>query len=169
MSSTTVLGLAPGHEPVHLLELSNASGWGSSIWNRIAGGGWLNDLAVLCEWFDRIETLPLWQQIPLLLTADTGVVPAEYAIEAADALDEFDRRCPAPAGHVNHVPTAAALLREQPEVPYIGVWVTSVSCNPFWTYDEELGESIPTPEDEWHMLERHRASTTYQPLPGGDA
>jgi hypothetical protein len=112
--------------------------------------------------WEQIEELPEWQQAPLLFTFDTGVVPFQAFEWAADNLEEFDRRLPAPDGHANHVPAVAALLRTNPECPLFGVWGTSVSGNPFDPWDEEnddYGSGIPLyPVDGlgMYVLERHR-------------
>jgi hypothetical protein len=136
MSYTTILGVTPDTRPVTLLELRNARGWAPSIWDRLTGTrlAYFRD-DVLGRLWQGIEGDPLWRQVPNVLTFDTGVVPAQAFGEAADALDEFERRLPAPEGHVNHVPEVAALLRSRPEVPFVGVWGTSVSENPFDPWD----------------------------------
>lgn len=141
MSRTSFLGVSPGMRPVVLLELRNASGWLSSIWDRLTG---IQSVCLRDEPLERlwrgIEDDPLWRQVPNVLTFDTGVIPAQAFNEAADALEEFERRLPAPEGHVNHVPRMVELLRSGPEVPFIGVWGTSVSNNPFDPWDEEADE-----------------------------
>lgn len=158
MSRTTVLAVAPERRPRELLELHNAFGWAASIWPRLLGANglsedWILDNAGLHQLWRSIEELPEWQQVPLVLTFDTGVIPFQ----------EFDRRLPAPEGHVNHVPAVATLLRSGPETPLIGVYGTSVSDNPFDPFnyeDDEPGSGIPL--TAMYVLPQHRRH-----LPGG--
>jgi hypothetical protein len=109
-----------------------------------------------------IEDVPGWQQVPLLLTFDTGVIPFQMFQWSADQLEEFERRLPAPEGHANHVPAVIELLRTQPETPLFGIYGTSVSENPFDPWDEEkddYGSGIPlypTAGTGMYVLERHR-------------
>lgn len=159
MSRATIVGVVPDRRPVTLLELPNAWGWAPSIWDRLTGRrlSTAADGPVLDRLWKGIEDDPPWRQIPNVLTFDTGVIPFGAFLEAADELDEFERRLPAPAGHVNHVPAVADLLRTQPEVPLIGVWGTSVTENPFDPWDTEAddyGNGLPA--SKLYMLPRHR-------------
>lgn len=154
MSSTTVLGVTPNVRPVTLAEYRNGHGWSPSIWMRLAAhlygfDGYLfghEGDRILDRLWQQIEELEEWQQAPLVLTFDTGVIPFQAFEWAADQLEEFERRLPAPEGHVNHVPPVAELFRTCPEVPLIGIWGTSVSENPFdpWDYEnDQPGSGIP--------------------------
>lgn len=174
MSRTTALGISPDRRPIELAELRNAFGWAPSIWDRLLAchgeGPWFRDDAGLNRLWQEIETLPEWQQAPLVLTFDTGIIPWQAYEWAADALDEFERRCPAPEGHANHVPAMADLLRSKPEAPAFGVYGTSVSDNPFdpRTYHDDDAEGCDNwnrycnghgsglPLDALYILERHR-------------
>ena len=160
MSYSMVLGVVPGRRPTDLLELRNGHGWSPSIWGRLLGpdGVWWRENGELERLWQSIETLPEWQQIPLVLTFDTGVIPFQVFDAAADALDEFERRLPANPDHVNHVPAVAALLRTRPEVPLLGMYGTSVSDNPFdpWDFEaDEPGSGILV--EQMYVLEQHRA------------
>jgi hypothetical protein len=164
VSRTTALAVAPDQRPAVLAEFQNAHGWSPSIWSRLIrhrGHGdnwWSSDYWRLNRLWAQIEELPEWQQDALVLTFDTGVIPCQAFKEAADNLDEFDRRLPAPDGHVNHVPAMAELLRTPIEAPLFGVWGTSVSENPFDPWDEENdqpGHGIPL-YGGMYVLERHR-------------
>lgn len=170
MSYSTVLGVIPDRRPIDLIEFHNSHGWAPNIWRRllVAHGRsehWMMDSGLNWLW-QSIEDLPEWQQAPLVLTFDTGVIPWQAFERAADQLAEFDRRLPSPDGHVNHVPAMAELLRSKPEVPLIGVHGTSVSENPFdpWRYEEddegntmvdEPGSGIPL--SAMYLLGRHRS------------
>ena len=162
MSYSTVLGVVPNKRPVELAEFRNSHGWSPSIWRRLLvhhgySEHWFSDDAGLVALWDSVESLPEWQQAPLVLTFDTGVIPAQAFLWAADQLDEFDRRLPENPTYVNHVPAMAALLRRLPEVPLIGVYGTSVSDNPFDPWDDEAddhGSGIPL--EEMYVLGRHR-------------
>lgn len=163
MSYSTVLAIAPGRSPAHLLELRNSHGWAPSIWNRLLHyhnepESWFRDESALRGLCDGIDHLPEWQQAPLILTFDLGVIPGTACEWAADQLEKFDFFCPAPAGYVNHVPAVVGLLRTNPEgAPFIGVWVTSVTDNPFdpWDYEaDEPGKGVPL--RDMYLLERHR-------------
>lgn len=163
MSSTTALAVTPDRRPMELAVFRNSHGWAPSIWGRLLvhrghdANGWLFDDAALVAVWQEIETLPEWQQVPMVLTFDTGVIPFPAYEWAADMLDEFERRLPAPHGHANHVPAMAALLRSLPEAPLFGVYGTSVSDNPFDPWDEEAdapGSGIPA--SEMYVLERLR-------------
>lgn len=163
MSYSEALAVIPNRRPVVLKEFRNAHGWSPSIWRRLlehnglADGLYMFDNPGLDKLWQSIETLPEWQQIPLVLTFDTGVIPCTAFTSAADLLDEFERRLPAPDGHVNHVPAMAELLRSEPEAPLFGVYGTSVSENPFDPWDEEADESGSGIDlDEMYVLERHR-------------
>lgn len=165
MSTTTILALVPGRMPATLAQYRNAWGWSPSIWGRLLGPDWMTRDDDLTELWHSIETLPEWQQVPLVMTFDTGVIPWQQFSRAADALEEFERRLPAPAGHVNHLPAFAALLRSRPECPYVGAWGTSVSENPFTTWrgdDDDGGHYEPVPASEWYLLERWRE---FAPVP----
>lgn len=163
MSTTTALAVTPNRRPQELAEFRNGHGWAPSIWDRLlANRGvtehWMsNDRALTALWND-IEHLPEWQQAPLVLTFDTGVVPHQAFDWAAAQLDEFERRLPAPNGHANHIPAMAELLRTNPETPLVGVWGTSCAENPFDPWDEEAdapGCGIPL-YGGMYVLERHR-------------
>lgn len=162
MSSTTVLGVIPSERPTTLLELRNGHGWSPSIWDRLLTHHghtthWINNDAGLDKLWKAIETLPEWQQAPLVLTFDTGVIPWQAFDWAAAMLSEFERRLPSNPDHVNHVPAVAELLRTAPEVPLIGVHGTSVSENPFDPWDNEAddrGNGISL--DAMYLLRQHR-------------
>lgn len=162
MSSTTVLAITPDRRPTELVELRNSHGWAPSIWRRLlAHHGWddgyMFDNPNLDRLWQSIETLPEWQQAPLVLTFDTGVIPFQGFAWAAEMLDEFSRRLPSNEGAVDHVPAVAELFRSAPEVPLIGVYGTSVSENPFDPWNDEAdapGSGIPL--REMYVLERHR-------------
>ena len=159
MSSTTALGVQHAMRPVEIATFRNAWGWSPSIWRRLAGDDWNHNDAELTRLWQSIEELPEWQQIPLVLTFDTGIIPrAEYA-QAADALAEFDRRLPSPPGHVNHLPGMADVLRGDPPYPWFGVWGTSVTDNPFDPWDEQADEPVgglSLSAGSVYVLERHR-------------
>lgn len=164
MSYTTVLGVVPDRRPVVLAEFQNSWGWSPSIWDRLltARGEtahWMrNDKGLDRLWAD-IESLPEWQQAPLVLTFDTGIIPMQAFPWAVEQLDEFERRLPGDPDKVNHVPVMADLLRTGPEVPWIGVWATSVTTNPFDPWDEkadEPGNGLAFDPGVIYVLERHR-------------
>lgn len=172
MSTTTALGITPNRRPVELAQFRNGHGWLPSIWKRLVAErygftGYLfgtegdGILDRLCR---EIEDLPEWQQAPLVLTFDVGVIPWQEYEWAADQLDEFDRRLPAPEGHANHVPAMSTLLRSKPDAPFFGVWGTSVTENPFDPWDEEAdepGTGLPLFDADgrpcMYLLERHRS------------
>lgn len=163
MSTTTALGIVPGRRPIELAEYRNGHGWSPSIWKRLVAyhgtgnGGDLYDDPALAALWAQIESLPEWQQVPLVLTFDTGVIPWQEYERAADMLDEFERQIPANPDAVNHVPAVAALLRSKPEAPLFGVWGTSVSENPFDPWDgeaDEPGSGIAL--TDMYVLLRHR-------------
>jgi hypothetical protein len=141
VSSTTALGIVPNRRPIDLAEWRNGHGWSPSIWARLLKanygfegyifGGPDGGDRLLDKLWNSIEGLPEWQQAPLVLTFDTGVIPWQRFEWAADQMEEFERRLPATVGHANHVPAMIALLRSKPEVPLLGVYGTSVSENPF--------------------------------------
>lgn len=169
MSYSAALGVVPNRRPVELARFRNASGWAPSIWNRLLVDRGFDGYAFGVDgtrhlhqlWHD-IEALPSWQQVPLVLTFDTGIIPWQEYAWAADRLDEFDERLPEQPGYVNHVPAMADLLRSNPEVPFFGVYGTSVTDNPFDPWDEEAdadGSGIPFVRDGVpvvYLLERHR-------------
>lgn len=169
MSYSTVLGVVPDRRPIDLLELRNSHGWAPSVWRRLlACHGydelWIRDQTGLETLWQTIENLPEWQQAPLVLTFDTGVIPYQAFEWAAEQLDEFDRRLPENPEYVNHVPAVAQLLRSAPEVPLIGVYGTSVTENPFDPWDEEAdapGSGIPL--SAMYVLERHRTYLVSRP------
>lgn len=155
MSYSQALGVIPERRPVVLAEYRNAWGWSPNIWRRF-GVDVFDDAGLDRLWWS-IESLPEWQQVPLVLTFDTGVIPWQEYASAAEALDEFERNMPAPADRINHVPAVADLLRSRPEVPLFGMYGTSVSDNPFDPWDSEAddyGSGIPL--RGMYVLERHR-------------
>ncbi len=166
MSYSTVYGIVPMRRPIELAELHNGHGWSPSIWRRLLihhghSEHWITNDAGLHELWNAIETLPEWQQAPLVLTFDTGVIPYQAFGWAAEMLDEFDKQLPSPENHVNHVPAVAAILRNNPEAPLVGLRGTSVSENPFDPWDEEAdapGSGIPL--DQMYVLERHQHFVT---------
>lgn len=164
MSYSTVLGVVPHKRPMDLAELRNGHGWSPSIWNRLVKANYGFDGYVLMGEGERhldklwqsIEDLPEWQQAPLVLTFDTGIIPYQEFQWAAARLDEFEKRLPAPENHVNHVPAVAELFRSGPEVPFVGIWGTSVSENPFDPWDEGAdapGSGIAL--NDMYLLGRH--------------
>ncbi|MES1975853.1 MAG: hypothetical protein V4472_25625 [Pseudomonadota bacterium] len=172
MSYSTVLAVTPDRRPTNLAQFSNSHGWAPSIWRRllVAHGHsehWITNDTGLNDLWKRIENLPEWQQIPLVLTFDTGVIPYQAFGRAADMLAEFDKQLPSPETHVNHVPAMVELLRGGPECPLIGVHGTSVSQDPFDPWDEKAdapGSGISL--DEMYVLERHRDFVAH--AEGGD-
>lgn len=162
MSRSTALGITPNERPVDLAEFGNGSGWSPSIWDRLlkAHGhesNWFSNDAGLNQLWKDVESLPEWQQIPLVLTFDTGVLPFQVYAMAAELLDEFEARLPEREGYSNHVPAVADLLRSGPEVPLFGMWGTSVSENPFDPWDGEAdapGSGISLAD--MYLLEQHR-------------
>jgi hypothetical protein len=165
VSYTTVLGVIPDERPIRLLELRNGYGWSPSIWTRLLkglygfDGSWMfgEGEKLLDRLWREIEEQPDWAQAANVLTFDTGVIPGQAYLWAADMLDEFERRLPAPETHANHVPVIATLLRGLPEVPFIGVWGTSVSENPFDPWNDEAdapGSGIAL--SDMYLLRRHR-------------
>lgn len=170
MSSTTFLGVVPDRRPVDLLEVRNGHGWSPSIWRRLLEhrnwGTWPSAMyddtdKSLDRLWRAVEELEEWEQAPLVLTFDTGVVPCTAFEWCADQLEEFERRCPERPGYVNHVPAAAELLRSGIEVPLFGVHGTSVSENPFnpWDFETDTpGRGIPLAD--MYVLERHRHEVT---------
>ncbi len=172
MSRSTALGVTPDQRPVHLAEFRNAYGLAPSIWPRLLTANGLDpewmkwtgrdvESGDLEKLWRMIDDLPDWQQVPLLLTFDTGVIPADAFAWAADQLDEFDRRCPRDPGKVDHVPAIAQLLRNYVRDgfhwPYFGMWGTSVSENPFDPWDDEAdAEGNGIPLEAMYLLARHR-------------
>jgi len=161
MSCTTALAVTPNRPPVVLAEFRNGHGWSPSIWNRLLAyhnrGPWTTDDAGLTWLWEEIEGLPEWQQAPLVLTFDTGVIPYQEFEWAAAHLLEFQARLPSLDGHADHVPAMAELLAFGPETPLFGVWGTSVSENPFDPWDEEAdAPGVGIPLKAMYVLERHR-------------
>jgi hypothetical protein len=163
MSYSTALGVTPDRRPVDLKEFRNGHGWSPSIWKRLlahhgsTGERIYYDDPGLDRLWRSIEDLPEWQQIPLVLTFDTGVIPFQAYADAAKLLDEFEARLPANPDHINHVPAVADLLRSEPETPLFGMYGTSVSENPFDPWDDEAdapGSGIPL--SAMYLLEQHR-------------
>lgn len=162
MSTTTVLAVVPDRRPAAITELRNSHGWGPSIWGRLLlhrgePDSWMFADAAMDRLCGEIEQLPEWQQAPLVLTFDTGVIPWQAFTWAAEMLAEFDAKLPAPDGHVNHVPAVADVFRSAPEAPFIGVWGTSVSDNPFDPWDgaaDAPGGGLPL--SQLYLLGRHR-------------
>lgn len=161
MSRAEVLGVIPDRRPTLLVELRNAHRWSPMIWKRLLidrgedPNWWTNDKP-LDELWNDIDTLPEWQQAPLILTFDVGVIPWQAYEWAAEMIDEFDAKAP-PVDYPTHCPTVADLLRSKPEVPLIGVYGTSVTDNPFDPWDEQAdapGNGLAL--DEMYVLERHR-------------
>jgi len=166
MSRSYALGVVPDQRPFKLAEYSNGWGWSPSIWDRAVKHvygyeGYLmhgEGEKYLDRLWAEIEDLPEWVQIPVVLTFDTGVIPGQAYLSAADALDEFERRLPSPENHVNHVPAVATLLRSQPEVPLFGMWGTTVSDNPFDPYNPETDDyDSGIPLSKMYALKQHRA------------
>jgi hypothetical protein len=165
MSAATVLGVCPGRLPVDLLELRNSHGWASNICDRLIVHHGM-DLSYskivqnLDALFGMIDDLPGWQQAPLILTADLGVIPWQDYGWAAEMIDEFEARLPSNPNWVNHAPAVADLLRSGPEAPFVGIYQTSVTDNPFSEWSPDIGEDggmLPSPPiDELMMLRRHR-------------
>lgn len=163
MSYTSLLGVTPNKRPQVLAEFHNSHGWSPSIWQRLIDYRFGFDGYIFTgPWLDRlwrdIEERPEWEQAPLVLTFDTGVIPSSASRWAAEMLEEFDQRLPAPLSHVNHVPAVAQILHAAPpDTPWVGIWGTSVTDNPFdpWNEDaDDLGSGIPI--TEMYVLERHR-------------
>ena len=164
MSSAYALGVTPDRRPVKLAEFRNAWGWSMSIWRRLIQhnygfDGYLFDghgERLLDELWESVEGLPEWQQAPLVLTFDTGVIPFQTFGWAAEMLDEFETRLP--SDRLSHVPAMADLLRTNPETPLFGVWGTSVSENPFDPWDDVNdcpGSGVPL-RGGMYLLEQHR-------------
>lgn len=165
MSYTTVLGITPDQRPYGIIELRVAHGWSPNIWQRLldhiygnAERSWIGRDDELNDLWKSIDTLPEWQQCPLALTFDTGVIPAVAYPWAAEMLDEFEGKLPARDGWPNHVPAVANVFRSAPAYPYVGTWGTSVSWNPFDPWDEQADDyGGGLPECKLYLLPQHRA------------
>jgi hypothetical protein len=160
MSYLSALAVVPDRRPSGLAEFRNAHGWHPSIWDRLCRhhglGSWFNDGPLKRLW-RSINTLPDWQQVPLILTFDTGVIPMPAFGESADLLDEFERRLPSNPDWVNHVPAMAELLRSCPETPLFGVVSSHGNCFEVWP-DEDEDDPVPVgiPLAKMAVLGRHR-------------
>lgn len=163
MSYASVLAVVPDRRPVELAEFRNGHGWHPSIWDRLVGHHWpglgwpssMFDMDPVEQLGHRIDTLPEWQQVPLLLTFDTGVIPMPVFEHAADLLDEFDRRLPSNPNWVNHVPAVAELLRSGLETPLLGVVSSHGNSFEVWSDDEDA-EPVGIPLGKMVVLPQHR-------------
>lgn len=186
MSYSTVLGVTADRKPIELATLRNAHCWAPLIWGDLleSRGHGRNDWGILRpkdenpleELWKEIESLDACEQAALLLTFDTGVVPFLAFEWAAESLREFESRYNYKTRRVafNHVDTVATIFESSPEVPFVGIWGTSVTDNPFepWACPrisserefcecDDLDDDYPEhyvglPFRDFYILERHR-------------
>lgn len=136
MSRTTVVRIWPGRKTELGEELKNSWGTAALVWDFMSqeylnGRNWLiqNDNQVLWNLYLH-QGIPFHQRAVFVMTFDNvWVVRKNYARMAADIhkfLEEFSRKdC------VNHWPRIAEILLEEKKSKAIGLWITSVTDNPF--------------------------------------
>jgi hypothetical protein len=150
MSYTTILHVFPNEKVECGEELKNS--WGSApyVWDWLIrqyinpDGNMMYEKETKQLWKLWKQTdIPEHQRAVLLMTFDRAFVSKEnYPRAAADIReflkDYFNDKV------VNHWPRIAEIFESNPDVPAIGLWLTSVSENPFnGGWDEQNEEYLP--------------------------
>lgn len=153
MSSSILIALWPGEKKEEVKQLHNSWGTGAVVWDDISSRylgmhshPWLlpgpKQQALWDAWKD--PRIPLSARAVLMFTFDRAyVVAMDYQRFAGD-LRNYIADCTCPEGHVNHLPAIADFFECLPDYPAVGLWVTTVTSNPFeGEYNEE--EDRPEP------------------------
>lgn len=150
MSYTTILKITPEKSVETLMTLQNSYGSAPVIWDNLC-----QDILKLGKhrWFDMESLDRLWKRwndlsivefkrALLMMTFDMAYVSrSNYHRAARDIrlwLDEF----PVQENYVNHWPKIAEIYESQPDCDAIAIYHTSVSDNPFITYDNETETEV---------------------------
>jgi hypothetical protein len=143
---------------MYLLDLENKkiidaveykNSWGSApyIWDKMATtylhwSSWLrSDCDPLWKLFDDNRIQP-YQRAVLGMTFDKAIISSDYYKRAVDDIRRFLQTFPPDPTHVNHWAEIADYIERLKESAdtCIGFWMTSVSGNPLFTWNEETEE-----------------------------
>ena len=143
MSYTTVKAVWPGKRTSDLEELPNSHGSAPVVWEAMAGRylgvtkaydypgkGWMQLDNELWDLYKR-KDIPLEHRAVFMLTFDRAYVEKRNYEAMAAAIRQFLMDFPPKLGHANHWPRLAELFESKPRPPAIGLYVTSVSEDPF--------------------------------------
>lgn len=154
MSYSTVLAVFPGDRVEDIEELRNGHGTAYVLWDALVKKYipndaiyWLGDDGIVSKLWGLYGRQDIVTPIRAVhgLTFDRAYVRAEHFARMADDIAEAMRLLPMDAESVNHWPRLEAIFRNPPDVPAIGLHVTSVSDNPFhgdWNEEKEDYDSI---------------------------
>jgi len=149
MSYTTIMALWPGEKVEHHLELNNSHGSAPVIWSRMCRKylGADEHRYMFDSTLDKLW--PLWkestiskhQRAVLMMTYSRAYILKKDYSRAAQDIRKFLSDFLVPANNVNHWPRIAEFYESNPDIPAIGLWVTSLSENPFQgEWNEEKGD-----------------------------
>jgi hypothetical protein len=144
MSRATLIYFKDG-KPDTMNEYGNAWGGAARIWNAMFDKYAKDPMKEYDSWImdkgDRLWKLaertdiPVFERIVHASTFDYALVYQEHFKEYAQALRDFVKANPAGEA-IDHLPAWADKI-ENSDAEAIGFWATSVSSNPWATYDEE--------------------------------
>jgi len=147
MSCTTVKALWPGEKHSDFEELVNSHGSAPVIWDAMCRKYYGTDpfafygmVNILCtRWRDL--SIPKHHRAVLMMTFDRAyIIRADYAKAAVD-IRAWLKDFPQGIECINHWPRLAEIFESDPEIPAIGLYLTSVGDDPFeGQWDEEKEE-----------------------------
>lgn len=147
MSYSTIKALWPGEKAEDLQKLSNSWGTAPLVWNALSEKylhkKWIIDSGKGLWELWKDTRIPKHQRVLLMFTFDRAYVLKKDYPRMSQDIWAFLRDFPVRTEYENHWPTIARLFENNPEIPAIGIYCTSVSSDPFegeWNDDKEIRE-----------------------------
>lgn len=172
MSRTTIKAIWPGERHESVGELSNS--WGSApvVWNALAerylgkpNYAYLSgNMSPLWELWKRTDVPESYRAVHMLTFDRAYVLRRDFARMAKDIrvfLSDFES-----SPGANHWPAVVEFLEKNPDYPAIGLYCTSVACDPFeGPWNEELDRNDPLDWETAYDLYEELDSLKERPAP----
>lgn len=161
MSYTTILKITPGKSVEDLQVLRNSYGSAPVVWDHLCQDilkleqyNWLNmeNLDRLWKKWDDF-TIAEFKRALLMMTFDKAYVSRPNYLRAARDIRLWLDVFPVKENYVNHWPRIAEIYESKPDCEAIAIYHTSVSDNPFITYDDEAEIEVINWDDAFEIYE----------------